>query len=179
MKTLLATLLYAASVLAPVKPVLAQAEAACGPPNVNFDAKTFDSLPAAGPERGKALVYVIEDFRRAPGELTNPTLRVGLDGAWVGATRASSYLYFSVNPGEHHLCTNWQSSLKRLSRLAAFSLFMAQAGRTYYFCARILYSPYGYGPANMNLNLELTRVNPDEGRYLVSSFRLSKSHPKK
>ena len=177
MKTLLATLLFAASALAQINPALAQAQAACGPLNVHFDVQTFESLPTAGPERDKALVYVVEDYRPAPGELLNPTLRVGLDGAWAGATRARSYIYFSVDPGEHHLCTNWQSSLKRLSRLIALAHLTAQAGKTYYFRAHITYSPRGEGSADANL--DLLRVDPDEGRFLVTSSRLSKSHPKK
>jgi len=177
MKTLLAALLFVTPALAQTNPNLAQAQAACGPMDVQFDAKTFESLPTAGPDRGKALVYVIEEFRKAPGELGDPTIRVGLDGTWEGATRSNSYLYFQVDPGEHHLCTSWQSSLKRLSRLAAFSIFTAQAGEVNYFRALITYTFYWGRTADMNLDLE--QINPDEGRYLVSSFRLSKSHPKK
>ena len=177
MKTVLAALLFAASALAQINPALAHAEAACGPLNVRFDAQASASQPTAQPEPGKALVYVAEDFRKAPGELGDPTIRVGLDGAWRGATRANSYLFFSVDPGEHHLCTNWQSRLKRLSTLAAFARFMAEPGKTYYFRARITYSTNGARATNMNLDLD--RVDPDEGQFLVTSFRPSNSHPKK
>jgi hypothetical protein len=177
MKTVLAVVFFAASALAQVNPALARAEGACGPLDVRFDAQASASQPTAQPEPGKALVYVVEDFRKAPGELGNPTIRVGLDGAWRGATRANSYLFFSVDPGEHHLCTSWQSRLKRLSRLAAFARFTATPGKTYYFRARITYSTYGARAANMNLDLD--PVDPDEGQFLVASFRLSNSHPKK
>jgi hypothetical protein len=177
MKAVLAALFFAAAATAQINPALAQAQAACGPPDVRFDAKTFESLPTAGPENGKALVYFVEDYRPAPGELLNPTLRIGLDGAWKGATRASSYLYFSVDPGEHHLCTNWQSSLKRLSRLTALAHLTAEAGKTYYFRAHITYSPRGEGSADATL--DLLRADPDEGRFLVTSSRLSSSNPKK
>jgi hypothetical protein len=176
MKSVLAAMLFAASALAQNNPPLAPAQGACGPLGVNFDAKASASQPTAQPEPGKALVYFAEDFQKAPGELGNPTIRIGLDGAWMGATRANSYLFFSVNPGEHHLCTNWQSSLKRLSRLAAFARFTAEPGETYYFRARITYSPYGRAA---NMNLDLDRVDPDEGQFLVSSFRLSNWTPKK
>jgi hypothetical protein len=144
---------------------------------VNFDAQASSSRAAARLQPGKALVYLVEDFRKAPGELGNPTIRVGLDGAWMGATRANTYLFFSVDPGEHHLCTSWQSRLKRLSRLAAFARFGAAPGRIYYFCARITYSSYPGGAANMNL--DLYPLDPDEGQYLVSTFRFSDSHPRK
>jgi len=178
MKTLLAALLFATSAVAQTNPALTQAESACGPLNVRFDARTtFQGHPIAGPEPGKALVYVVEDFSKAPGELGNPTIRVGLDGAWKGATRANSYLFFSVDPGEHHLCTSWQSSLQHLSKLASFARFSAQAGSTYYFRARITYSTYGSGTANMVL--DLAPVDPDEGQFLVASFRPSSSHEKK
>ncbi len=174
MKTLLAALLFVTPALAQANPNLAQAQAACGPMNVQFVVQTFESLPTAGPDRGNALVYVIEDYRLAPGEMINPTLRVGLDGAWEGATRATSYLYFSVDPGEHHLCTNWQSSLKRFSQLTGLAHLNAEPGQTYYFRAHIT-----LGPGNAQAYLDLERLDPDEGRFLVASFRLSKSHPKK
>ena len=173
MKSVLAAVLFAASALAQNNPALAPAQGACGPLNVNFDATTSASQPAAQPEPGKALVYVAEEFKKAPGELGNPTIRVGLDGAWMGATRANSYLFFSVNPGEHHLCTNWQSRLKRFSQLIGLAHLTAEPGQTYYFRART--TVYQGGPAY----LDLDRLDPDEGRYLVSLFLLSKSHPKK
>jgi hypothetical protein len=153
-----------------------QAPAACGPLDAKFDAQAETGRLAAQLEPGKALVYVAEVFTKAPGEIGNPTLRVGMDGAWLGATRTKSYLAFSVEPGEHHLCTSWQSHLKRLSKLAAFAGFNAEPGKVYYFRERVTYSSYGGGSANMNLDLE--PVNPDEGQYLVASYKPSTSHPK-
>jgi hypothetical protein len=159
----------------------APVQTACGPLEVRFDAQASpsDSNPrrAAQPEAGKALVYVMEYFRKAPGEWGNPTIRVGVDGSWQGAVRHDSYLSFAVEPGEHHLCTSWQSRLQRLSKLASFAGFTAEAGKVYYFRARISYSSYGGGGATMDLNLE--PVNPDEGQYLVASYEPSASHPKK
>jgi hypothetical protein len=153
-----------------------QAPTACGPLNAQFDAQPAASQPAAQPEPGKALVYVAEDFRRAPGEIGNPTLRVGMDGTWMGATRENSYLSFTVEPGDHHLCTSWQSRWQRLSKLVAFAGFTAEPGKVYYFRERITYSSYGGGAATMNLDLE--PVNPDEGQFLVASDKPSASHPK-
>jgi hypothetical protein len=169
MKTILVILLFVASAFAQINPTVSLAAAACGPIDVRFDVKTFASLPTAGPESGKALVFVVEDFRN-PGALWNPTIRVGLDGAWKGATRASSYLYFPVDPGEHHLCANWQSILAPFSQLTALAHLNAEPGQTYYFRAHIY-------PGQVNLDLD--RLDTDEGRFLVASFPLSKSHPKK
>ncbi len=175
MKTILATLFFAASALAQASPDLAHAEAACGPLNVTFDAEAAPARPTPPIDPHKALVYVIEDLRKAPGDVGDPTIRVGLDGAWLGATRANSYLFFSVDPGEHHLCTSWQSRLKRLSRLAAFFRFKAEQGKIYYLRTRIIYSTDGAA----NLNLDLEPVDADEGQFLVSSFQLSHSLAKK
>jgi hypothetical protein len=152
------------------------AATACGPLDSKFDAHVEPGQTAAQLEPGKALVYVAEDFTKAPGELGNPTLRVGLDGAWVGATRTDSYLAFAVEPGEHHLCTSWQSHWQRLSKLAAFAGFTAQPGKVYYFRERIAYASAGDHVANMHLDLE--PINPDEGQYLVASYKLAASHAK-
>jgi hypothetical protein len=177
MKSALTLVLFvAASALAQNATNPAQAPTACGPLDAKFDAEAAAGQPVAQPEPGKALVYVAEVFTKAPGEIGNPTLRVGMDGAWLGATRTNSYLAFTVEPGEHHLCTSWQSHWQRLSKLAAFAGFTAEPGKVYYFRERVTYSSYGGGSANMNLDLE--PVNPDEGQYLVASYKPSASHAK-
>jgi len=155
--------------------VPALAQGACGPADVHFDAHTSAGQPAVL-EPGKALVYVSEVFKKVPGELGNPTIRIGLDGTWMGATRANSYISFAVEPGEHHLCTNWQSHLKRLSREASFTSFTAEAGHTYYFRSLVSYQSVGTATTMM---LDLQPVNPDEGKYLVASNPESTSRPHK
>jgi hypothetical protein len=150
-------------------------QGACGPKEVRFDAVTTrGNSPVL--ETDKALVYVSEVFKKVPGEWGDPTIRIGLDGAWMGATRANSYLAFSVDPGEHHLCTNWQSHLKRLSREAAFTGFTAEAGKNYYFRARVGYQTVGTATT---MTLDLDPVNSDEGQYLVASSPASTSRPQK
>ena len=69
MKTILATLFFAASALAQASPDLAHAEAACGPLNVTFDAEAAPARPTPPIDPHKALVYVIEDLRKAPGDV--------------------------------------------------------------------------------------------------------------
>ncbi len=176
---LLGAFAFAASAFGQNAATPAPALTACGPLDAKFDAQAVASQPAAPGaqnEPGKALVYVAEDFTKAPGELGNPTLRVGMDGAWMGATRTNSYLAFTVEPGEHHLCSSWQSRLHRLSKLAAFASFTAEPGKVYYFRERVGYASTGQGTANMKLDLEA--VNPDEGQYMVASYKPSTSHPK-
>jgi hypothetical protein len=85
----------------------------CGPMSVMFQIKMDDTQsPNVTPEPGKALVYVIEDqqFKAAKDVI----VRIGLDGAWVGATRGDSYLSFPVELGEHHLCANIMPGLLSL-----------------------------------------------------------------
>lgn len=176
MKTTLVVVLFAISAFAQDNSALAHVQAACGPLNVSFETETSTTQPPAQPDPGKALVYVVEDFRKAPGEWGNPTIRVGLDGGWKGATRTSSYLFFQVDPGEHHLCASWQSHLPRLSKLVGLARLTAEPGKTYYYRSRITYSSSG-DVANMNLDLEL--VDPDQGEYLVSSYQPSAPNPKK
>lgn len=86
--------------------------AGCGPTNMQFNVKTDSTHHAVNqPEPGHALVYVIVQGKPEGGE-ARVTTRVGLDGNWVGASHGASYLSFPVIPGDHHVCTDWQSSLK-------------------------------------------------------------------
>lgn len=182
MKAALVVVLFAAFSTAqtaspqPLSP-LAAAEAACGPQEVQFTAQAAGNQPLAQPETGKSLVYVVEVFDKVVGQISRPTLRVGLDGAWVGADKGDSYISFSVDPGEHHLCTRWQSRWKRYANEAAFSSLTADPGKVYYLRARI--AEYGASGGASNFSLDLEPLNPDEGKYLVASFAMSASQPKK
>ena len=172
--TVLGFLLFASCALTPAQPVATS----CGPSDVKFDVKhdnTQHSLTQADP--GKALVYVIEVFRKPPGELGNPTIRVGLDGTWIGANQGTSYLSFAVDPGEHHLCTNWQSMWKRLSDQHSLTSFSAEAGKTYFF--RVQTHVESEGRDSQVWYIDLQPVNPDEGKYLVATAPLSVSQQKK
>ena len=107
MRTILAAIflaVFAVPVLAQDPPPTASTRGGCGPSEAYFDVKTNKKRhPVAPTDSGKALVYVFEDIERGP------TMRVGLDGAWVGANKGKSYFFFSVDPGDHQVCTNWQS----------------------------------------------------------------------
>jgi hypothetical protein len=102
---------------------------------------------------------------------------VDLNGAWVGANHGSSYLSFSVDPGEHHLCTNWQSAMKRLSDQHSLTSFTAEAGKTYFF--RVQTHVEFERPENQIWSIDLQPVNADEGKYLIASSPLSVSKPKR
>jgi len=173
MKSALALLiLFAAAAFAQDEPAIAAAEAACGPKNVKFDARQdADQHPIPQPDANKALVYVVQEI----GEMqcTGCALtKVGLDGAWVGANQGSSYFFFTAEPGERHLCVNWQSRFATRSHAFAVANFTAEAGKVYYFRSRVFPTRYDY-------LFDLDPVNSDQGKFLVASSGFSVSHAKK
>jgi hypothetical protein len=165
MKTLVAVMWFAVYGLAQQSSAPPAFHEACGPLQVNFETSISSSQPPSQPEPGKALVYVAQ-------ELPTITLRIGVDGAWMGATHGHSHLVFSVDPGEHHICVRWQSHRGDLSGMASFVHLNAEPGKIYYFRARI----YGFVPPEY---LDLDPLDPDEGRYLVASSPLISAHEKK
>ena len=181
MKTALVVIFLAVSLFAQDRSVAA-AQSACGPSDVQFRIKTNSNEHQLAPnETDRALVYVIEEqkFRT----FNDVTARVGLDGAWMGANRGNSYLSFSVEAGEHHLCTDWISDWLPNGRLVSLSNFTAEPGEVYYFRARTTGGPSAIGDGKLQAaagaSIDLELVNSDEGKLLVASSVLSVSHPKK
>jgi hypothetical protein len=132
-------------------------------------------------ETGKALVYLIVD-ETSYDAFPYPINRAGLDGKWVGATWGNSYLYFSVDPGVHHLC----STLDQFNKTATTS-FIAEAGDIYYFEAK---NTFIWGPANPCCGpgspvyhpftaISLAPVNNGEGQHLTKKYKLSVSQQMK
>ena len=156
----------------------ARAAAGCGSEQVNFTVKADKKQhPAPQPEGGKGLVYVFADV--TPGNygdgVLGITTRVGLDGAWVGANSSHSYFFFAVSPGDHRLCTNWQSSVGWRSKVAKAVTLTAEAGKIYYFRTKML-------PTSERQNeviMKLEPLDPAEGQLLIASSSLSTSQPKK
>jgi len=170
MKLVLAVLLFASPAFAQNKVAAADAMGSCGPREVHFDVKADKSQHAVTEVAdGKALVYVIETQKRDNNLCLgcHVTTKIGVDGKWVGANRGDSFLSFSVDPGEHHLCINWQSSFDALAKIAAFANFNAEPGKVYFFRVRVVAVHDREG------SIDVESINPDEGRYLVSSSPLS------
>ena len=85
---------------------------ACGDDKVKFDVTTEESQAApAAPAEGKAQIIFIETENERVTLAGDATIRFGMDGAWVGANNGNSYFALTVDPGVHHLCASWQSSL--------------------------------------------------------------------
>lgn len=163
---------FAVPAFAQDQSAIAAAQSACGPKDTNFDAKQDKNQhPTPRPAPGKALVYVVQDLGEAQASI-RALIRVGMDGAWVGANQHGSYFFFNVEPGEHHLCANWQSRNGDYNKLLAMANFTAEAGGIYYFQSRlfVLVSRHYF---------DFVPVDGDQGKFLVASSTFSVSHPKK
>lgn len=137
-KSLFAILILTSFALAQNQPP-ARTAAGCGPGTVQFHVKADKTKHSiAQSDSGKAVVYVLQVEKRDVGawSLGATTTRVGLDGRWKGANHGQTYISFSVDPGEHHLCTDWQSSLRQFSKLCAAATVTAEPGKIYYFRTR-------------------------------------------
>jgi len=181
-KAMFAFLLLASPVLAQDQATAARAASGCGPAQINFDVKKDNKQHPAGQiEPGKALVYVIATLKTNPGLQigSSVTTKVGLDSNWVGANRGQSYFFFSVEPGEHQICANWQSSFGSRSKLGSALTFTAEAGKAYYFLTRV-YAIDGHGHGEPDdYSVEFEPIDPAEAQFLISSSPLSISKPKK
>jgi hypothetical protein len=108
LKDLLVILVFTISAFAQDQPS-ARTSAGCGLASVEYDVKADKgSHSITPPEAGKAMVYIVQHEKRDDGTLHIGaiTTRIGLDGKWQGANHGQSYLSFSVDPGEHHVCVD-------------------------------------------------------------------------
>jgi hypothetical protein len=138
------------------------ATSACGPKSATFQVKLDKSQHTlAQPDPGKALVYFIQENGAAA--------RTGLDGSWAGANKNSSYFAVSVEPGEHHVCADVQTPRGIPGVPVGLLHFTAEAGRVYYFDARVVYGAESY--------LFLGAIDSDQAKYLIDSLPLSVSTP--
>jgi len=164
------TISLASPVLAQDQATAARTAAGCGATQTQFDTKLDETLHVlAQPEEGKAIVYVFED------DFTGPTMRIGVDGNWVGATNGKSFLYFSLAPGEHSVCVEWQSNVfkKTSVRVGAAKSLTVEAGKIYYI--RMTFEEVTKASGRIKLDL----ADNAEGQFLLSSSAMSNSHPKK
>ena len=174
MKTPLLSFLLAASALA--QPPVTVATAACGPKAMNFNVTLDDTQHTlVQPDQGKARVYFILDDGPL-GSHQHYTLKIGLDGAWVGAYKQNSFLVASVEPGEHHVCANVQS-IASIGHLLALAHFTAEAGKIYYFRTRFIPGINTLYPVAPYLDLD--PLDSDEAKYLIASYPFSLSQLKK
>lgn len=158
----------------------AAAKKACGPQEISFDVDALRAPASALTDPGKALIYIIEQESSTPafciGRCGGLTMKLGLDGYWIGAVSGSSYTVLSIAPGEHHMCANWQSHIKKLSEKVVLQDFTAEAGKTYYFITHdLVTSP----EAGSMANITLESANPGEAKMLIEAYPQVKGTPKK
>jgi hypothetical protein len=156
-----------------VSPVFGQqqpsdATKACGNTNINFVVAEDNPQPiVAQPKPGQAQVYFIQDDG-PQGDAQYFTLRIGIDGSWVGAYKYNSYLSVFVDPGEHHVCANVQTAFAA-ARVTALAHFTAESGKVYYFRTRflggIVSTSQGQAPY-----LGLDQPDSDEAKYLIGMY---------
>jgi len=168
MRLFVLVLILSGCVLAQLSP--APPTPACGPDNINFSVQLDSSQHTlAEPEPGKARVYFLHE---AGTSITvwYPTVKVAMDGAWVGANHGNSYFSVSVDPGEHHICVTLQSSL--VAPRMELAHFAAAAGGVYFYRTRLVVS------RSVEL-LQLEPIDSDQGQYLADYFSLATAKTKK
>jgi hypothetical protein len=174
MRIILAILLFSVPAFAQnAPPAPVNAAAVCSNlPNTIFEVKTDNGQHAAQPVAGKALVYFLQDDTNYIAR-PRPTTRLAMDGSWLGATHSDSYFYFSVAPGEHHLCVTWQSGGFDPASEVAATHFTAEAGQVYYF--RVQNGSLQDGTKT----IEFGPLDSDEGQLLINRYAFSSSSAKK
>jgi hypothetical protein len=111
------------------------------------------------------------------GPFMYATVRFGLDGIWAGANNNNSYFTVTVDPGVHHLCASWQSTLRMLKKSIDVASFTAEPGKVYYFAANVKVIPTGDNSATYDFGL--SQLDDDEGQYRVKAWKLATSTPGK
>jgi hypothetical protein len=165
LKALFALLFLAVPACVSAQTADALYQQACGPKAARFTVQQAQGQPPAAPESGKALVYFIQK-ETLPIYVT----RVALDGAWVGVLQHDSYIFASVEPGEHHACVATQNRKNPGPELVHFT---AEAGKTYYYLVRGIAGQYGAFATML-----FSPADRDEALYLIASDPQSTATPK-
>jgi hypothetical protein len=148
----------------------------CGRDDAQFKVTTEASQPLPVPASGKAQIVFLETEDTAGMVLSGVITRLGVDGAWVGATKGNSYFALSVVPGQHHLCANWPADFSTEWARTGLDSLNAKPGKVYYYRIKIRHIRTREADEH---SLDLTPVNEDEGKYLVNSLDLATATAKK
>lgn len=145
----------------------------CGSQSATFDVKTEKRhLPPAAPTQGKAEIVFLENENQMIGPFMYATVRFGVDGAWAGADKGTSYFSIDVAPGVHHLCASWQSDLHQLNKNLDLTSFTAAPDTIYYFSAHVRVV------SKDEVEFGIRQLNPDLAKYRISGSKLAESHLK-
>jgi hypothetical protein len=153
--------------------------ASCGNQNTVIEVATHKHVPVSTvPEPVKAKVFFIET---ADANALPVTTRIAIDGTWLGANRGKSYFESTIEPGEHHVCADWQLERRMIKDDPHFDVFTAEAGKVYYFHVLVNWIPEIYHDpgSEAHMTLSLSPINVDEGQYMVLNSKLSTSTQKR
>jgi hypothetical protein len=94
---------------------------ACPAENVKHKTSTNKKEhPTPEAPADKALVYVVR-----PTMMGNKVqTKLAVDGRWVGINRGNNYFFFTLDPGEHYLCS--------MAENKSVMAMKVEAGKTYY-----------------------------------------------
>ncbi len=148
---------------------------ACGSDDVKFKVKAREGQPVpTAPEAGKAQVVFVEVMDKTGLFTGDAITRIGVDGAWVGANKGDSYFTFTVTPGDHHLCADWQADFGPTKEKVGLDFFKAEPGKIYYYQVKITVISQA-----AQRSLVLTRLSEDEGKYRIkaSPYSIATPHP--
>lgn len=136
----------------------------CGPQDAKFSVRLGNGPPpVSSPQNGTGTVVIVPEGIGISFGCRSMTVRVGLDGTWIGATCLGGALVSEVGAGSHHLCVDLLQ--RRKPEDSAFHSLMVEPGKTYYFRAE----------AVDQIALHLEAIDEDEGKYLLSTTRVSES----
>jgi hypothetical protein len=100
-----------------------------------------------------------------------------MDGNWIGANAAHSYISIAADPGEHHFCVEGKFFMGSKGEQIALTSLVAEPGKTYFLRARLVPTWRVDRKASNVFDFEL--INPDQGKYLMEASAYSTSHPKR
>ncbi len=140
---------------------------ACGAQRARYRLKTTDSKAIPAPDPGMAtLVFIEDEIQLRPGHLLcvkcSTRVQLGMDGQWIAATKGFAHTSVSIGPGDHHFCAVGLPAVFGPSPVDSFFSLHAEAGKTYFLRGRLSYFYRSHEDV-----LDLSRINDDEGRYMV------------
>jgi hypothetical protein len=143
---------------------------ACGGGKVKFDVHTEGHQPLpARPPAGWAQIVLVEDQNQAP-YYQDATVRFGLDGEWVGASKGKSYFLMTVNPGVHRLCASMQDESN-----VELATVTAEADKVYYLEAKVtvhtMGTPISDFPPTFTVRLALAPLSEDQGQERLATWK--------
>lgn len=149
----------------------------CGDQEIKFDVKTQKGAsPTAGLDAVKAQLVFVETMDKGDKYhhclACDATTRVAVDGTWIGADHGDSYFAFTIDPGAHSVCVNWQSIASAEGRQFGTLDVNAEAGNIYYFQIAVVVHEEK-NPQFSVYNMTLAPIPPESGSALVQKSALS------